>query len=568
MNPSARNSDGACLASGLISCTQRRTSRTRGQPAHAALARQRWPLSQWLVWLPVLLAGCTADVPPQDDKLPQVLSGYQLFDGDLSQLSPARGVIRYGVNAPSFCDYAQTDRVVKLPSGQAIEYRPDGTLEFPVGTVLAQTFSYAADPQLAKRRIIETRVLLRRSDKWIGLPYVWNDAQTEATLELVGDRIQVQRVMADGSIRDQTHLVPNFIDCKRCHRIGDDVTPLAVSVRQLNCPPPDGGCESQLTAWQANGWLQSLPPALSLPRLANPRDPQSGTVAQRARAYLEANCAHCHNPAGAASNSGLQLAADIEQPRAYGILKTPVAAGRGSGGLTFDILPGAPESSILVHRVRSVEGGVMMPEIGRSQIDEEGAALLSEWIASMPIAAETLAKAGFVGIVSSLSAEEVSRWADESLSRGDARRGQLVFERQELNCTKCHAVSGKGGNVGPDLAKLDAPNLPQHIIESILLPDRTVKDDYRAVTVQTETGLVVTGVQVYDDGIEVLLRDPVRGDTRIRKAEIEATSLGGSMMPANLVAALSRESFLDLVRFLIEVSGRPPSPQASTAGGQ
>lgn len=208
-----------------------------------------------------------------------------------------------------------------------------------------------------------------------------------------------------------------------------------------------------------------------------------------------------------------------------------------------------------------------MPEIGRSQIDAEGAALLSEWIASMPPATETLAKAGLVGIVSSLSAEEVSRWADEALSRGDPQRGRQVFERQELNCTKCHAISGKGGNVGPDLAKLDVPNLAQHIVESILLPDRTVKDDYRAVTVQTETGLVVTGVQVYDDGIEVLLRDPVRGDTRIRKAEIEATSRGGSLMPANLVAALSRESFLDLIRYLIEASGKEHSTQASAAGG-
>ena len=566
MNSSVTKSGVACLASDLVPWMRRRALRDRNKIANGALAHRRLPTFQYLVWLTVLLAGCTAEVPPPDDKLPQLLSGYQLFDGDLSQLSLSRGVIRYSVNAPSFCDYAQTDRVLRLPSDQAIQYQPNGTLEFPVGTVLAQTFSYSTTPESANRRIIETRILLRRSDKWIGLPYVWNEAQTEATLELVGGRIPVQRVMADGSIREQTHLVPNFNDCKRCHRIGDEVTPLAITVRQLNCPQPEGG-ESQLTAWQSNGWLKNLPPASSLSRLATPHDAQSGSLEQRARAYLEANCAHCHNPAGAASNSGLQLAADIEQPRAYGILKTPVAAGRGSGGLTFDILPGAPESSILVHRVRSIESGVMMPEIGRSQIDAEGAALLSEWIASMPPATETLAKAGLVGIVSSLSAEEVSRWADEALSRGDPQRGRQVFERQELNCTKCHAISGKGGNVGPDLAKLDVPNLAQHIVESILLPDRTVKDDYRAVTVQTETGLVVTGVQVYDDGIEVLLRDPVRGDTRIRKAEIEATSRGGSLMPANLVAALSRESFLDLIRYLIEASGKEHSTQASAAGG-
>src|SRR3546814_5646478 len=62
-------------------------------------------------------------------------------------------------------------------------------------------------------------------------------------------------------------------------------------------------------------------------------DPKAGSVAERARAYLDVNCAHCHNPAGSASNSGLFLRwTDDPTGVNYGIGKRPTAAGRGSGG--------------------------------------------------------------------------------------------------------------------------------------------------------------------------------------------------------------------------------------------
>ena len=124
-----------------------------------------------------------------------------------------------------------------------------------------------------------------------------------------------------------------------------------------------------------------------------------------------------------------------------------------------------------------------------------------------------------------------------------------------MNCTKCHAVAGKGANVGPDLAKISPPVKTEHVVESILLPNKVVKEGYQAVTVQTEEGLVVTGIQVQDNGREIVLRDPVRGETRVAKAEIAALTLGGSLMPAQVVAALKRQEFLDLVRYLVELNG-------------
>src|SRR5690606_2983852 len=104
---------------------------------------------------------------------------------------------------------------------------------------------------------------------------------------------------------------------------------------------------------------------------------------QRARTYLEINCAHCHQRGGSGDTSGLFLTADEPSPTRLGVCKPPVAAGRGTAGHRFSIVPGAPEQSILVSRIKSTEVGVLMPELGRSRVHEEGLALVSAWIASM-----------------------------------------------------------------------------------------------------------------------------------------------------------------------------------------
>ena len=104
----------------------------------------------------------------------------------------------------------------------------------------------------------------------------------------------------------------------------------------------------------------------------------------RARAWLDINCAHCHRAGGGASNSGLFLAWNETNPTGWGVHKRPTAAGRGSGDDLFVIEPGKPDESILVSRLLSVEPGVLMPELGRTVVDQEGLALIREWIAGMP----------------------------------------------------------------------------------------------------------------------------------------------------------------------------------------
>jgi len=85
------------------------------------------------------------------------------------------------------------------------------------------------------------------------------------------------------------------------------------------------------------------------------------------------------------------------------------------------------------------------------------------------------------------------------------------------------------------------------------------------VTVQTQDGVVLTGIQVADKGFEIVLRDPVRGDTAITTSTIAERAEGASLMPMNLVAALPRQDFLDLIRYLMDLNLSPVAPSSQPA---
>jgi uncharacterized repeat protein (TIGR03806 family) len=320
----------------------------------------------------------------------QKLSQYGLFTGDPAAQQPAPGVIPYDLNSALFSDYAEKFRFIKLPAGSNATYEPDGVFEFPVGTIIAKTFAYphdARDPSKG-RRLIETRILKHDPDGWVGLPYVWNEAQSEATLDVAGDTVNVSWVHADGEPRSNNYIIPNSNQCKGCHKAGETMLPIGPKARHLNRDfDYDSGKDNQLAHWTRLGVLSGAPDPNEAPRLPVWEDPKSGTLDARARAWLEINCAHCHNPEGPARNSGLDLLAAQRNPTSFGVNKPPVAAGIGSGGLAYDIVPGQPDQSILAYRIASTHPGVMMPELGKRLVHKEGVALVREWIATMPTAA-------------------------------------------------------------------------------------------------------------------------------------------------------------------------------------
>jgi uncharacterized repeat protein (TIGR03806 family) len=348
---------------------------------------------EWTLLATVMLAGCgtspesaqmekpAADVEPSGT--PAKLSAYRLFDGDPKDQRPAPGVIPYDLNSPLFTDYAEKFRFIKLPDGTSATYNGDEPPTFPEGTVIAKTFAYPADMRRPSqgRRLIETRILRREPEGWAAYPYVWNAEQTEAVLDVAGGTVDVAWIHFDGSKRTNNYIIPNTNQCKGCHKIGDALTPIGPRPRQLNRDYRyEDKVENQLEHWSKRGVLTGAPASAGVPRLAVWDDPTTGSVDARARAWLEINCAHCHSPEGPARNSGLDLRSTQQNPTSYGIFKPPVAAGIGSGGRSFDIVPGHPESSILTYRIASTHPGIMMPELGKRLVHEEGVRLVEEWI--------------------------------------------------------------------------------------------------------------------------------------------------------------------------------------------
>jgi uncharacterized repeat protein (TIGR03806 family) len=272
-----------------------------------------------------------------------------------------------------------------VPEGSSAQYDQTEAFEFPVGSALVKTFAFPADYRRPDKdiRLIETRVLERHEDGWQSWAYVWNDAQTDATLKIAGAHVDIAATGADGKPISFTYAVPNKNQCKGCHAFNGEVRPLGPKARNLNKDYPyAGGAENQLAHWSASGLLAGAPEPSDAPAVPDWRD-ETAPIDQRARAWLDVNCAHCHRPEGPASNSGLYLLFGEKEPVKYGVMKRPVAAGKGSGDRKFDIVPGDPDASILPYRVESVEPGVMMPELGRHIEDPDAVALLRDWIAAM-----------------------------------------------------------------------------------------------------------------------------------------------------------------------------------------
>lgn len=309
----------------------------------------------------------------------EFLGDYHLFTDDAAHV-PTPRVEKYELTNPLFSDYALKERFVYIPQGEAATYRDIRALDFPVGTVLAKTFSYAPDlrtPEVDSYKI-ETRVLIHKASGWVAYPYIWNAAQNEARYAPVGGRREVSFIDPSGTDLSFTYGVPNANQCKTCHQSGHAIEPIGPKGRNLNNVLENGN--PQLDDWIEKGILQPIHGETSA--VAALED-LNAPLNDRARAYLDINCAHCHKPDGSASNSGLFLDYSQKEPVRFGINKHPTAAGRGAGNLNVVIDPGSPETSILYYRMSHNEAGIAMPELGRSVTHKEGVDLIEQWIRSL-----------------------------------------------------------------------------------------------------------------------------------------------------------------------------------------
>ncbi len=337
------------------------------------------------------LAGCKQGTEPGKNPLAgmpyEKLSDYGFFTGNLADLQPVAGVIPYDLTTPLFTDYAQKARFIVVPEGETVPYNDYDQLEFPVGTVLVKNFYYANDLRQPEkgRTIIETRLLVHFDSGWDAFLYLWNTEQTEAYLSVVGKTQQISYIDESGNTREVNYVVPNKNDCKGCHNLHNRFTPIGPKARYLNRPfdYPEGS-KNILTKLAEEGVLTGLPDLSQVPAGVVWDDPATGSLEERARTYLDINCGHCHRPMGPANHSGLFLYKHETDPYRLGFCKRPVAAGEGSGGLDFDIVPGDAVASIVLYRMKSTRPGVMMPELGRTVQHTEAIALIEEWINSLP----------------------------------------------------------------------------------------------------------------------------------------------------------------------------------------
>jgi uncharacterized repeat protein (TIGR03806 family) len=320
---------------------------------------------------------CLADL---SERMPERLSDTGCFT-DLKTLEPGPDLIPYEVNAALWTDGAFKPRYMVVPSPLQISIRDDDSWAFPNGSVLIKVFGFEfekGDPE--SRRAVETRFMVRRDGEWEYATYQWNDEGTEGAL--LDGRKTVEYTIQGEALE---YLFPEYDDCVTCHGGAiDDV--LGPKTGQLNRDRQyDLVVENQLVAMAeidlfAFDQDDEIDPAEE-PRMANPKTGQ-GTLEERARAYLDANCAHCHRPEAYASTADHGLDLRYEVSLADSGLCDPMRYFTQWEGLPR-VAPGDPDGSGIVQRFVLEDDVLRMPSTGTSVVDPFGAALLRDWIAQL-----------------------------------------------------------------------------------------------------------------------------------------------------------------------------------------
>jgi uncharacterized repeat protein (TIGR03806 family) len=289
---------------------------------------------------------------------------------------PIAAFFPYEVNSPLWSDGAVKSRFLRVPAGQTIQVKDcdqnpvlclpidqggapedEGHFDLPVGSMLIKIFRL-------QDRLIETRFLIRVSDaQWSRYSYAWNEEATEASL--LTDAM-------DRAVGEQVWHYPSQQECIQCHT-GAAGRSLGLTTPQLDRVTAEG---NQLDRMVALGLLPARPKAI--PPYPDPRKP--GPVAQRARAYLQANCSFCHRPAGPFSSMDMRFVTDLPDmnicnvPTVRGVVDANVPAIR--------LVPGDPSTSAVSVRMHN-RAGYAMPRLGTNLVDPDGAAVVDQWISEL-----------------------------------------------------------------------------------------------------------------------------------------------------------------------------------------
>lgn len=563
---------------------------------------------------------------------PATLSATGLF-ASVPDNEPAPGVVPFEINAPQWQDGAVADAWLALPGNSGITvYPPPGKpmasqvywhefrMHFPPDAVLVKTLAVEATPgDQSSRHRIETQLLHFDGADWRAYTYAWRDDQTDADLvpaEGATKRIELPATgRAAAAPRHHDWHFQDRSQCMQCHNQWAKYA-LAFTLDQLNreVSAGGGGRENQLVRLARSGHLLRrdkdggpLPPfddatAAAESRLADPREPPSGTVAERARSYLHANCSHCHqyNAGGGLVGFDLRVGTPLDKSL---LLERPR---RGDFGLPDPriVAPGHPERSTLYYRMAKF-GRERMPHVGSELPDEAALALVAAWIeglaadaATRPLTSSAAPQPEEIGrpdcavqiarlvgrreltpterdrvleIASALPPGTTRDLYEGFLPddgreprlgpspdpatilalEGDRHRGRALFWAESSKCGSCHRLGGSGGRIGPDLTGIGRKRTVAELLDSLLDPSRVIEPAFSTHLALTDDGRSFTGLLERRDDERVVLRDAGGGLIELDATQLESLErLPVSLMPTGMLTHWTAAEAADLLAFL------------------
>ena len=347
-----------------------------------------------LVWL--ALFSCTKDkaLPPRVDQPKESpvnfdpllapydsLSSYNFFEGLMFDQQPVFGVVPFEPITPLFTDYAKKHRFVWMPDSVRANYDGDhNVLDFPENTILIKTFYYDRVQPADETKIIETRLMYKVNGEWEFANYVWNEDQTEATLDMSGSYVPMEWIDDNGTSRNTVYRVPSTAECFTCHKFGSDPIPIGPKPQNLNKDYfYSDGPMNQMAKLQEVGYLGSVPSDIET---VVDWENTAESLHDRVRAYVDINCAHCHaddrhcnyraprfawNESNDTTNLGVCVVPDeFPLPQHTHIVSS-------------DNIP----RSVMHYRLNTTDETLRMPLLGRTIIHEEAVQLIEQWISNL-----------------------------------------------------------------------------------------------------------------------------------------------------------------------------------------
>lgn len=331
-------------------------------------------------------------------KIPAVLALYFISTSDVHAkaginsetdiIDQKKQTIFYALDQSAFSDYTTKTRLIELPRGTKVSIRDD-LISYPDGTTITKVFGYWAAAESGclekpikavhfderenlntpstKFCVVEKRVLTLKNGQWA--PSVYEHINGHFVPVQTSKSIPVTLKSANSAIQF-FYQIPSRSECYQCHEgaiAGNRaLTPIGASLlHRLDTESK----QKLLSIANVTGSAEVLPRQLS-------------SEERNARQYLDINCAHCHNPNGLAAASGLNLADTVTENLHLGVCKRPVVFGR-YGGRKYDIVPGRPDESVLLYRLKANDAPEKMPELGRHTSDTFGEQLIGKWIATL-----------------------------------------------------------------------------------------------------------------------------------------------------------------------------------------